>query len=381
MKHRFNKKLYAFTLIVSFIGIIGSVFIIYIFSEPRRFSEEENRNLARIPKFSIESVMDGRYSKKFEKYVSDQFPGRNQLMGIKFRTDRIFGKNDENGVYICEDDYLIEKFIEPDMEKLNNKINVINEFSTKLENVKKYMMVIPNAITIHEDKLPKNAISDSQEVYINNIKDKLDEKINYIDTVDTLKEHSDEYIYYKTDHHWTTLGAYYSYLRLAEALSVEVNDGYYDIQTVTNDFYGTLSSKIGINYGKGDSINVYIPKDYSDEVVVKYEEEKKKSPSLYNSEKLKEKDKYTVFLEGNHPLVEISTTAKTNDKILIIKDSYANCFVQFLTPYFSEIVMVDPRYYYEDINELIKEAGITHMLFLYNANTFFEDSSLESMLK
>lgn len=381
MRKRFNKRLYIATLTFTFIGVLTFIVILNFLSKPKAFSEEENRSLAQMPKFSMESLLDGRYTKKVEKYISDQFIGRNSLMAVKFKWDMLLGKSDENGVYICENDYLIEEFIKPDAKALDNKIETINEFVSKYENIKKYMIIAPNAITVHKDKLPKNAPSIDQEEYISNIQGKLSEGVTYVDTVSILKEHSQEYIYYKTDHHWTTLGAYYAYLQLAKTLDIEIKENYYDVLTVTNNFYGTLSSKIGVRYGDGDAINVYIPKEDSDEVIVKYEEEKKKSPSLYDSEKLKEKDKYTVFLEGNHALVKISTTAKNNDKILIMKDSYANCFVQFLTPYFSEIIMVDPRYYYENIDELIREEEVTHMLFLYNANTFLEDNSLELLLK
>ena len=158
-------------------------------------------------------------------------------------------------------------------------------------------------------------------------------------------------------------------------------ESYYDIELVSNDFKGTLYSRSLFDINKEDEIKVYIPKNEDDEVIVNQLEEKKVIPSLYDSLKLGTNDKYGVFLGGNKPIIKIQTTAKYNKKLLLIKDSYANSIVQFLTPYFEEIVMVDPRYYYGDIEELIKEEKFSETLFLYNANTFFQDNSLYGVLE
>ena len=118
----------------------------------------------------------------------------------------------------------------------------------------------------------------------------------------------------------------------------------------------------------------------SDQYVVSYVEEKLKSPSLFDVSKLSAKNKYEVFMRGNHPLVKIKTAARNQKSLLVIKDSYANCFIPFLTAHFSRITVVDPRYYYEDLYELIDSEDISHVLYLYNANTFFEDRFLASVL-
>ena len=161
-------------------------------------------------------------------------------------------------------------------------------------------------------------------------------------------------------------------------MSPEDSDDY-DIELVSNSFEGALASESGYNTDK-DKVRVYVPKDENDQVVVNYEEEQKKTASLYTSEKLDQKDKYQVFLGGNHPILKIDTTSTSGKTLLIFKDSYANCFAQFLTTHFSRIIMVDPRYYYEDIDELMKTEGVDEVLYLYNANTFFSDTSLAPVL-
>ncbi len=128
-----------------------------------------------------------------------------------------------------------------------------------------------------------------------------------------------------------------------------------------------------------EQIDIYVPQD-DIQVVVNQVEEKKKITSLYSSDNLKSKDKYMVFLGGNYGLLDIKTTANSTRRLIVFKDSYANCFIPFLTPYFREIVVVDPRYYSGAATDLMSTYGITDMLFLYNANTFFADNNISGVL-
>ena len=148
---------------------------------------------------------------------------------------------------------------------------------------------------------------------------------------------------------------------------------------VSDSFQGTLAARSGYRV-PDDTIEVYWP-DQEEELVVTYVQEQTKSASLYAAEKLKTRDKYGMFLNGNHPLTEIRTMASTGRKLLLIKDSYANCFVPFLTGDFEEVVLVDPRYYYDSAEKLMKQYGFTDVLFLYNLNTFLEDDVLHYVLE
>ena len=102
--------------------------------------------------------------------------------------------------------------------------------------------------------------------------------------------------------------------------------------------------------------------------------------SIYDSSKLKEKDQYQVFMDGNHPVADIRTNAGTGRTLLLFKDSYANSFVQFLLPYYDRILMIDPRYYYDSISSTMSQNKITDVLILYSANTLFTDTSLADCL-
>jgi len=381
-KKRQNKylKIYYSIMTLVFLVILIVIVTLNTIKKDIKFSESENRILAQKPKFSIDRLLEGRYTKKYEKYKVDQFVDRDGWMKLKSSVDLALGKNESNGIYKGSDDYLIESFEVPDSEIVNRNIKAINNFNEKHKDIKEYMLIAPNAVSILSEKLPPYAPVVSQKLVMDNFAKTLNKGINYIDVYNTLDKHDKEYIYYKTDHHWTTLGAYYSFLEAAKAMDLEVKKDYYNVERVSNDFYGTLYSKSGYEVKTPDYIDVYLPKDENDEYVVNYVEEQKKSASFYDSEKLETKDKYGVFLGGNHPVVKIKTTSKEDRKLLIFKDSYANSFVPFLTQYFSDIIMVDPRYYYDDIEKLIEEEGISDILYLYNANTFFSDTSLELVL-
>lgn len=345
----------------------------------KEFSENENRILQQKPKFTFDRLFEGRYTKKYEKYTVDQIVGRDEFIKVKTNVDSLLGKNNENGVYKGEDGYLIEDFNKPNKEYLEANIKAINKFANKHKDINQYMLIAPNSVNILSDKLPNFAPVYDQDKYLKELDKSVDNKVKFINVSDSLKDHKKEYIYYKTDHHWTTLGAYYAFLDFANQAGLDVNPNGYEKYRVSNDFYGTLYSKSGYKV-EPDKIDIFTPKDKNDQVIVEYKEEKKKSPTIYNSEALKKKDKYEVFLGGNHPLIDIKTTSESDKVLLLVKDSYANSFVQFLTHYYKEIIMVDPRYYYEDIEKLIKDKNITDMLYLYNSNTFFNDSSLAPVL-
>lgn len=379
-KKGYGKK-YCLSLSVLFICYMVFFVGVNTFCEKKTFSETENRVLQSKPTFSIEKLFEGRFISKFEDYKVDQFFNRDFWIDVKIKADKLLLKKESNGVYLAKDDYLLEKFDKPIEENVSKNLEAINSFAKKYKDVKQYMLISPTAISILNDKLPMASPVENQQKYLENYAKKLDSNITFVDTETTLIEHKREDLFYKTDHHWTSLGAFYSYQKLADSMGIVPKDSTdYDIELVSNSFEGALASKSGYNTKQKDKINVYIPKDENDKVVVNYKEEQKKTATLYQSDKLDQKDKYQVFLGGNHPLVNIDTTSTSGKTLLVFKDSYANCFVPFLTSHFSKIILVDPRYYYEDIDELMKTQGVDEVLYLYNANTFFGDSTLAPVL-
>ncbi|MDO5011631.1 MAG: DHHW family protein [Intestinibacter bartlettii] len=379
-KHKRGKK-YCISLSALFICYIAFFVLVNTFVEKRTFSETENRVLQSKPSFSIEKLFEGRFIGKYEDYKVDQFYNRDFWINVKIKADKLLLKKESNGVYLGKDDYLLEKFDKPIEENVSKNLEAINKFAQKYKNVKQYMLISPTAVNILSSNLPIAAPVNNQQEYLDNYAKKLGSNITFVDTYTTLLEHKKEDIFYRSDHHWTSLGAFYSYQKLADVMNLSVKDSDdYDIELVSNTFEGALASKSGYRTKQKDKVKVYIPKNEDDKVVVNYVEEQRKTATLYESEKLEEKDKYQVFLGGNHPIVKIDTASTSGKTLLIFKDSYANCFVPFLTSHFSKIILVDPRYYYEDIDQLMKDEDVDEVLYLYNANTFFGDTSLSPVL-
>lgn len=366
---KFN-KIYFISMSLSFLLILLFFVIANIINKDIEFSEIENRNLQEKPK-----ILSDNYVEKLNSYMADQFFIREKLISFKSRIDLVLGKNKINNVYIGSDNQLFEEFKIKSNDDLLNKVDAINEFKKSNEDLLVNFMLVPTATSILDDKLPLYAPVDDEIEYINNVKSYLLDDIKFIPIYDKLKANKNEYIYYKTDHHWTADGAYLGYEAFCESSGIEATNKE-DFEKIigSNDFYGSLSSKVGLFGLYRDKLNIYIPKNSN--LLVNYVIEQKKETSLFNSDKLKHKDKYQVFLNGNHPLIEIETDKNLDKKILVIKDSFANNFVPFLTENYGNIFLIDLRYYTDSINEFIKNNDINEVLFLYNVNTFNEDDSI-----
>lgn len=342
----------------------------------REYSEQENRMLAQKPELTWSSLTDGSYFADWESYLADQFVARDFWISLQLRFGKLMGQTTSNGVILGNDGYLMEPPADPNEAALERNLAAIDAFAAAHPTVKMYMTVVPTAVSIHTDRLPSNIPLRDQLADLRAMQEKL-KNIHYLDVADVLHEHSDEMLFYRTDHHWTSLAASYAFQEMAPQMGIS-NVVNYDAYPVTTTFEGTLASRSGQHTDR-DTIDIYVPQT-DVEYYVTFEDSKETTASLYVSDCLKEKDKYTVFFGGNYPRVDVVTTANTGKNLLIFKDSYANCFVQFLTPYYDRIILIDPRYYYGDAERLLGQQKITDVLYLYNANTFFEDTSLADVL-
>ena len=367
-----------------FIVILFLFCVVNLVTGDREFSSGENRTLEQKPRLTVSGIESGRWMKQYESYVSDQFAGRDFWVSFKSSIDLLMGKRKSNGVFKGKDDYLLEDIALPDEEQLNANLEAMKKFREQYKEISMYIMLVPNAANVEADKLPGYAVTADQEKQFEHIQNTLGSAFNWVNVDDILKKHKSEEIYYRTDHHWTTLGAYYGYQALAEAMKLDTTKApEMKAYAVTNSFNGTLSSTSGYETGYKEPIYIYAPEDRENavQVVLNNVNEKKKIATLYDTSKLKEKDKYALFLGGNYPLLEIKTTADTTDRLLLVKDSYANSLIPFLTSYYREIIVIDPRYYYDDISEVMKENDITSVVFLYNGNTFVKDNSISGVLQ
>lgn len=368
--------------------LVGIIFILTLFLfliinvivPDREKSVQENRMLATKPKFRLSSLISGDYDEKFEAYMDDQFVGRDMWRKLKVMVDRIGGSRLENGVYIGTNGQLLEQIEVADENHLAANIKAIKSFSESQSKIPVRMMLVPDAANVLNHSLPSLAKPEDQTQMFSMVRKDLGDSVEWIDVSTELNKHKTEKIYYKTDHHWTTLGAFYAFQAAAPSLGIEGDlSGKYVSYAVSDSFNGMLASKSGVNLGEREQIDIYVPTEEDTDLIVDYVDEGKRSTSLYDSSKLKEKDQYTVFLGGNSSLLDIRTVSTSTKRLLLVKDSFANSFIPFLTPYYREIVVVDPRYYSGTINDLMDSYRISEVLFLYSGNTFFKDNNISGV--
>lgn len=364
------KRISNIIFISIFILFIILVPLAIIFSNDREFSENENRYLSSKPKISINDILTGKYFENFEKYIDDQFILRDKLYEMKTQLQILVGNEDINGVYLAKDNYLIEKKLEDevDKKKLQDNINRLNEFAKSNNDKNIQIMIVPTASLILKEKLPKNAGGYNQNNILDTIKDNI-ENATFIDLREQLLLHKDEYIYYKTDHHWTTLGSYYAYQEWCKYNQSNTNISDYLRETVTTEFKGSLYSKVLNKNVENDEIEIFKPIKEAN-YKVSYNFNKKIDSSVYDFNKLNTKDKYQVFLGGNHAELQINTSNKNGKNLLIIKDSYANSFIPFLLNDYENICVIDMRYFKNNLKEYMNENKISEILILYNVSNF-----------
>ena len=372
-----NRNLQGMYLAYLLAGMILLVTLFGLLTKDRVFSPNENRNLTQRPKITFSAIADGSCLSDLSTYYADQFPGRDSWLSIQLWLNKLMGSKEAGGVYLCKDNYLMQIPAEPNEEALKKNLTDMEAFAEAYPEVNMVAAIIPNAVTVYEDKLPKNAPVRDQREDMKRLDSALT-KVKFVNVTDTLCAKNTEELFYRTDHHWTSLAAAYSFEKIAPALNLKVPAlSEYVRYTVSDSFEGTLSSKSG-SHKVTDKVEIFVPKTNVEYFVQRPDTEA--VCSMYKREALNGKDHYTVFFGGNHPRVDIGTTAETQKNLLVFKDSYANCFIQFLYPYYENITVVDPRYYYDNVETIMKNGGITDVLFLYNLDTFLSDTALADVI-
>lgn len=364
-------KRYASVVTAMFVCFLGLFMVASLALPPRSFSETENRTLAQLPEFSWQALRAGTYTKDMETYLADQFPLRDRWIALKSGAQYVLGQREFNGVYLCGDT-LISKVEEPDEKELEKKLGYLQRL-TQLSPVPVYGAWIPSAAQIWSEKLPKGAASFDQQAFLKTMQEKT--QLQYVDLLGALSSHAQEPIFYRTDHHWTSLGAYYGYCALIEAMGeTPVSLEQYDPTTVTEDFYGTLYSTSGVHWLEPDSIETYVPASGIE--VIRYDGAEPRPGALYDASYLEKKDKYSMFLGGNQPLCILKNPDAPLGKVLVVRDSYCDAMAPFLSQSFSEVYLVDLRYYRTSVATLAQEYGVDAVVVLYSVPNFLTDTNL-----
>lgn len=356
-------------LIYIFLMVIFSLAIVDIIIPHKTFSELENRNLKSKATLNLNTILDGSFSKKYEEYINDQFVGRDYWINLKSRSEYALGKLENNNIIYGEDGYLFEKFTSLDEHRLKVNTEAINTF---VENINQgvSVMVVPNSYVIYEEKLPKGAPVIKQEKFINEMYSNM-KNSNNINLFDVMENNKEKYIYYKTDHHWTTYGAYIAYCEFIKSVGgipIKLSD---IKETKVEDFYGTYFSKAKPFNVDPDILSYY------DFINLTLEIGDEEYDGIYDYSKLEIRDKYSMFLNGNNPLAIVKNKENQNGKkLLVFKDSYANSLVPFLTANYEEIHIIDLRSFNGKVSEYVELNAFEDILILYNFINIARDANI-----
>ncbi len=367
-------------------------------------SENENRTLQKLPtlvdsnklnkaenlgdvikavKWSyITERENDSYMDDVETYLSDHLAGRELWVMASNGMERLSGKREINGVYTV-DDRMIQVFREYDEKTVNDSLKAMDGFAAKFPDVPMYFMLAPTSQEIYSSLMPSYGGYLSEKAFIEGCYNKT-ENLASIDCLSYLSGHRDEYIYYRTDHHWTSLGAYYAYAAAARQLGYSAYGlNSFNIETASSSFRGTLYSKTLDSGVTPDSIDYYHLA--SNEPTVKMTvfdgRDKTEYDSLYVRDYLEVKDKYSSFTGSNAPLITIETDVENGKSLLLIKDSYAHSLVPFLSKHYSKITMVDMRYINVGLDYFsINVNDYSQVLICYNAISFAGDINLPKLV-
>ena len=410
------KKILQNPMAILFGLFVMVVFAVDVFNADRTFSDFENKKLSSKPSFSWSSFVSGSFGNNYVQYINDQFVGRDDWITLKATADMGLGRIESHGVTYADDGYLFEKLELVPQRQESSGTNVVAEQSmersvgmlrsfAEMYDQEITVSLVPNSYTILKDKAPEgfpgvDQIAESQKTY-----DELtaaDDGVQIINFAETLSAHSDEYIYYHTDHHWTTLGAYYAYLEYCDQKGLTPVDINSLEAHEVEDFYGTFYSKAKRPGQKADTITWYdVPVEQfaftanlsEDQELASLGEVKTidgmellEVDGLMDIRKFDTRDKYAAFTWGNGGYTKIVSAnnlshedGKTS-RLLLFKDSYANSMIPFLTYNYDEIIVVDLRTLAKSVNELMKE-DFDDIFVMYNFSTFISDASSLAKLK
>ena len=366
---------------VLFVAFIFAMAIWFVVNPKADYSSSEKRYLQQFPETSVDTVLSGEFSEKFETYFADHFPQRNMWVGLNSYYNLGIGLNGRNGVYNSADGYLINVPVDKE-NYVRKNIRVLAEFKEKIGDVPMTVMLAPSTGYIAADKLPLIHDSYNDDTYFAETAKTLGESgVNFVDLRETFKQKYAEgvQLYYRTDHHWTTDGAYEGYVKLCEKLGVQPADKDSFAKTAYGGFYGTTYSTSGYWLTKPDSITVYDNQENTDKnITVKISEDGKDNHygSMFFYNHIGEDDKYPVFLDGNHALTEIQNKNAKNGTIVVIKDSFSHSLAPFLAENYSKVVLVDLRYYKQSVSDLIKKENPEQVVALYGIDNLATDTDI-----
>lgn len=391
MKHR-----HAIMTVVSFVFLLCFTAIAFWLIPDKTFSARENRALQTLPQMSVQAFLLGDLSSAYNDYYADQFVARDLLVGLKGRLELLVAKRENNGILLGSNGQLAKRLFLTarrngnaaedsdliDAQHLKNAAAGINRAASNAE--------VPFAVFLTGRTLDVAASSfsyptEESEQMLEILRTNLQEAAGYLDLVPAYRARyeSGEYVYYRTDHHWTTLGAYYAYCDIMKAFGMEndiIPTENFEKETVSSNFYGTFAAKSGFHFVPPDSIELWLLGNEESFLVVA--DGNPLQEGFYNRAHLEGNDQYSVFLDGTHDVVTVTKKDGTDrPKLAIFKDSFANSVAPFLAQHFDLVLynLSSPRTDYTDVTAYTKACGADAALVLYTLGNVIETDKISRL--
>ncbi len=391
MKHR-----HSITIVVCFVSLISLTAIAFGLIPDKTFSARENRALQTLPRFDKDRFLSGELASSYNDYFADQFVARDLLVTLKGGLELLSGKGENNGILMGNGGQLAKRLFSTaradgegaedsdviDSVHLKNAAKGINRTAESAD-VPLVVFLTGRTVDVAASAFlyPTNA----SDAMLQTLRENVGEKVNYLDSVPTYRERyeSGEYVYYRTDHHWTTLGAYYAYCDILKAFGME-NDiipaENFQRETVSEDFYGTFAAKSGFHFVPPDTVELWLLGN-EDEFLITADG-RVLDGGFYNRAHLEGNDKYSVFLDGTHDVVTITKKDGENRPTLaIFKDSFANSVAPFLAQHFDLVLynLSSPRTDYTDVTAYTRAADADAALVLYTLGNVIETDKINRL--
>lgn len=373
-------------LCVLFFAFLGIMAVLFMLLPKEEFSETEKRFLSSAPEFSLESLASGEFGSEIETYMADYIPGRDFFVGVNSYFERLTLRQVTETVYVAEGSRLVEDPVQWERERIENNVRFVNEFSELLDQPVDFLLV-PSGGWAVQDRIIGIADPYYDDEYIARIYAMTGDSVLDRDVLNVVREAEDPgALYYRTDHHWTSLGAYKTYQTYMEMLGKDYRAADdFTVETVSG-FKGTTYSGSALWLTPGEDIELWTGSE--DLTVTTYSYDAitdtlvpAVQQSLFYREHLESADMYSVFLDGILPLVRIDNPNANNDEtLLVVRDSYSSCLGGFLAESYKTVILVDLRYYMDSTLQLCREEAVDRVLICYSLGNFSEDMYMGKLL-
>lgn len=358
----------------------GLLFVLFalLFLPDKAFSETEKRALSQFPQLRVETLANGKAEQAFETYVQDQIPFRNFWVGFCAYFSRLTGQNGTDGVYAAADGYLIHTPLEEDPRNLRSNLRTLTDFAREAH-VPSYLMIVPQTGYVLEDKLPKRHAAYTDDELFAQIAQAVDGVYTTVDLREPFRAQRDVMqIFYRTDHHWTSDGAFLAASAFLQAAGKKAPERSQFTVETADGFYGTTYSRAALWRRPPDTMELWTAKDaaLTVEITDLGSGETKKQNDVFFREHLAKYDRYPVYLDGNHSLTHIVNESVADGVLLLVKDSFGNTLATELAAAYREIWMVDLRYYRtENVSDLLSR-GVDTLLVNYSLDDLVNDQNI-----